>query len=235
MDFKTNKKKARLAGFLYFMVVVTGILNLAYIPSKLIEWNSAEATFNNISSNESLFRIGILSGLICYTFFLLLPFALYNLLNPINKTAARLMVIFSVVSIPISFLNFNHKFTVLRLLEKANNLDGIHLYEIQEQILFSLQQYNDGNQIASVFWGLWLFPFGYLVYKSGFLPKILGILLMFGCIGYLVNFTGNLLYPHYGETFLSNYIAKPGSIGEIGICLWLLIIGTKEKTKPTAL
>ena len=111
------------------------------------------------------------------------------------------MVIFSVVSIPISFLNFNHKFTVLRLLEKANNLDGIHLYEIQEQILFSLQQYNDGNQIASVFWGLWLFPFGYLVYKSGFLPKILGILLMFGCIGYLVNFTGNLLYPHYGETF----------------------------------
>ena len=82
MDFKTNKKKARLAGFLYLIVVVTGIVSLAYIPSKLINWKNAEATLINISTNETLFRYGILSGLICYTAFLLLPFALYRLLNP---------------------------------------------------------------------------------------------------------------------------------------------------------
>ena len=226
----TNKKKARLAGFLYLIVVVTGIVNLAYIPSKLINWKNAEATFTNISTNETLFRFGILSGLICYTAFLLLPFALYRLLNPINKTAASLMVILSVVSVPISLLNFSNKFSVLRLLNNASNLEGIELYNVQEQILFYLQTYNDGNKIASIFWGLWLFPFGYLVYKSGFLPKILGVLLMLGCLGYLINFTGNLLFPEYGNTIISDYITKPGSIGEIGICLWLLIIGTKEKS-----
>ena len=226
-----NKSKARLAGFLYLIVVVTGIVNLGYIPSRLIEWNNAEMTFNNILSNETLFRIGILCGLICYVAFLLLPFALYRFLKPINKTIARIMVILSVVSVPISLLNLGNKFSVLTLLNSANNLAGIELNKVQEQILFYLQSYNNGNQIASIFWGLWLFPFGYLVYKSGFLPKILGVLLMFGCFGYLINFTGKLLFPLYGETIISSYITKPGSIGEIGICLWLLIVGTKENIK----
>lgn len=227
----TNKKKARLAGFLYFIVVVTGIFNLAYIPYKLIDWKSAAITFANISANETLFRFGIFSGLICYTAFLLLPFALYRFLKPINKLVASLMVILPVVSVPISLLNFSNKFSVLTLLTKANTIGGIELQNIQEQILFYLQLYNNGNQIASIFWGLWLFPFGYLVYKSGFLPKTLGFLLMFGCIGYLINFTGRLLFPEYGNTIISDYITKLGSIGEIGICLWLLIVGVKEENK----
>ncbi|MBM1107042.1 DUF4386 domain-containing protein [Aurantibacter crassamenti] len=225
----TSVKKARLAGFLYLIVVVTGIINLAYIPSKLIDWKSAAITFNNISANETLFRFGILSGLLCYTAFLLLPFALYKLLNTINKNIAGLMVILSVVSVPISLLNFNNKFLVLKLLDKAKNIDGANLQNIQEQVLVYLQTYNAGNQIAAIFWGLWLFPFGYLVYKSGFLPKILGALLMFGCVGYVINFVGSLLYPEYGTTIISDYITKPGSIGEIGICLWLLIVGVRKK------
>tara|TARA_R110000868_G_scaffold163800_1_gene396118 strand:- start:994 stop:1683 length:690 start_codon:yes stop_codon:yes gene_type:complete len=222
-------KEARLAGFIYLIVVVTGIINLAYIPSKLIDWKSAEITFNNISANETLFRFGILIGILCYTAFLLLPFALYKLLNHINKTIASLMVILSVVSVPISLLNFNNKFLILKLLNKAKNLDGSNLQNLHEQVLVLLQSYNAGNQIATIFWGLWLFPFGYLVYKSGFLPKILGVLLMFGCVGYLINFVGTLLYPEYGNTILSDYITKPGSIGEIGICLWLLIVGVGKK------
>lgn len=226
-----SKEKARLAGLLYLIVVVTGIVNLAYIPSKLIDWKNAETTFINIAANETLFRFGILSGLICYTAFLLLPFALYRLLYPINKAVASLMVILSVVSVPISLLNFNHKFSVLTLLNKATGLEGIDLFDLQEQILFHLQSYNSGNQIASIFWGLWLFPFGYLVYKSNFIPKIFGVLLMFGCFGYLINFTGRLLSTAYGHTVISDYITKPGSLGEIGICLWLLIIGTREKNK----
>ena len=139
------------------------------------------------------------------------------------------MVILSVVSVPISLLNFNNKFLVLNLLNKAKNLEGSNLQNIDEQVLVYLQSYNTGNQIATIFWGLWLFPFGYLVYKSGFLPKLLGILLMFGCVGYLINFVGTLLYPEYGNSTISNYITKPGSIGEIGICLWLLIVGVWKK------
>jgi len=80
-----------------------------------------------------------------------------------------------------------------------------------------------------LFWGLWLLPFGYLVFKSGFLPKLLGIFLMAGCFGYLINFIGGFLIPNYGDLGISRMISLPASIGEIGICLWLLIIGVRHK------
>jgi hypothetical protein len=79
-----------------------------------------------------------------------------------------------------------------------------------------------------VFWGLWLLPFGYLVYKSGFLPKILGILLMAGCFGYLVNFLGGFLFPQYASIGIAKFVSLPATLGEIGTCLWLLIIGLKK-------
>ncbi|MEP6712247.1 MAG: DUF4386 domain-containing protein, partial [Ferruginibacter sp.] len=205
-----------------------GIINLAYVPSKLIVWDSAATTFKNIVAHETLFRLGILSGLICYTAFLLLPIVLYKLLKPINKIYALLMVAFALVSVPISFINMGNKFSVLTLITKAEYLKGLEVDKLQEQVLFQLYSYSNGNQIASIFWGLWLLPFGYLVFKSGFLPKILGILLMFGCFGYLIDFTGDFLFPGYGKTIISTFITKPGSIGEIGICLWLLIVGVKE-------
>ncbi|MEJ7681839.1 MAG: DUF4386 domain-containing protein [Segetibacter sp.] len=227
----SNKKTARLAGLLYLIVVVTGIINLAYVPSKLIVWDNSSTTLKNIVANETLFRFGILSGLICYTAFLLLPLVLYKLLKPINKTHALLMVIFAVVSVPISFINMGNKFSVLTLISKAENLKVIEADKLQEQVLFYLHSYSNGNQIASIFWGLWLLPFGYLVFKSGFLPKILGILLMFGCFGYLIDFIGDFIFSNYGKTIISTFITKPGSIGEIGICLWLLIIGTKDSNQ----
>ena len=113
-------------------------------------------------------------------------------------------------------------------IQKADYLKVFEADKLQAQVLVYLKFYNNGNQIASIFWGLWLFPFGYLVFKSGFLPKILGILLMFGCFGYMVNFIGHFLFPNYGDTFIARFITMPGSIGEIGICLWLLIMGTKD-------
>lgn len=227
----SNKKTARIAGLLYLIVVVTGIFNLAYVPSKLIVLDNAYKTVKNIIDSETLFRFGILSGLICYTAFLLLPLVLYKLLKPVNKNHAVLMVVFAVVSVPISFINMGNKFSVLTLISEAENLKVIEADRLQEQVLFYLHSYSNGNQIASIFWGLWLLPFGYLVFKSGFLPKLLGLLLMFGCSGYLIDFIGDFLFLGYGETIVSKFITMPGSIGEIGICLWLLIIGTKENNK----
>jgi hypothetical protein len=141
------------------------------------------------------------------------------------------MVVFAVVSIPISFINIGNKFSILTLIGKADFLKGFSVDRLQEQVLFYLHSYSNGNQIASIFWGLWLFPFGYLVFKSGFLPKVLGILLMFGCFGYLIDFIGDFLFLNYHKTIISAFITRPGSIGEIGICLWLLIAGTKERIK----
>jgi hypothetical protein len=92
--------------------------------------------------------------------------------------------------------------------------------------MFYLDSYNNGIEISQIFWGLWLFPFGYLVYKSGFLPKNLSILLVAGCFGYLIAFFGGFLFPNFHKTTFSTIVGLPASIGEIGVCLWLLIMGT---------
>ncbi len=223
----SNKKTARIAGLLYLVVVLTGIFSLAYVPSKLIVWNDPVATYNNIKTSESLFRFGIVSGLLCYVFFLFLPVALYKLLKPVNEVYAKLMVLLAVTSVPISFMNIQHKFAVLSII-KGEVFKTFTNEQLQFQVMFYLNQFNKGILMVSVFWGLWLLPFGYLVYKSGFLPKILGVLLMLGCFGYLINFLGNSLIEDYSSLGVSKYIGMPATFGEIGICLWLLIMGAKE-------
>lgn len=224
-----SKKTARIAGLFYLVVVLTGIFNLAYVPSRLITWNDPAATFSAILQQEMLFRLGILAGIICFIAFLVLPFILYKLLHRINKSYATAMVMLAIVSVPISLINLLNKFSVLTLISKADYLKVFETHELHSQVMLYLDYYANGIQIASIFWGLWLFPFGYLVFKSGFLPKALGILLMAGCFGYLINFMGRFLYPGYSDLGISGFISMPASIGEIGICLWLLIIGVRQK------
>jgi len=226
----SNKKIARIAGLFYLVLVLTGIFSLLYVPSKLIVWSDAVATFNNIVNNESLFRFGIVAGIIAYISFLFLPLVLYKLLSPVNKIAAISMVALAVVSVPISLVNINHKLEVLTFISKANYLSVFQENELQTQVMLSLEHYNNGIEAVSIFWGLWLLPFGYLVFKSGFLPRALGILLMIGCFGYLINFGGGFLFPGYADLGIASFISIPASVGEIGICLWLLIMGAKEKS-----
>ncbi|CAN5668562.1 DUF4386 domain-containing protein [soil metagenome] len=225
----SNKTTARIAGLLYLGVVLTGIFTLMYVPSKLIVSDNAALTYQNIITSESLFRRGIISGLLCYTFFLFLPLVLYKLLKPVNENHAKAMVLLAVISVPIFFLNVQHEFTVLSLINGANNHLGFPAEQIQSQVMLSLNQYDNGMRIVHIFSGFWLFPFGYLIFKSGFLPKILGILLMVGCFGYLINFAGHTLIPSYSKIGISSYISLPASLGEIGTCLWLLIMGAKDR------
>lgn len=227
------KKIARLAGLLYLIVVLTGIFSLAYVPSQLIVWGNAEATYNAITGSETLFRFGIAAGIICYIAFLFLPFVLYKLLSPVNKSHALAMVALAVISVPISLVNLLNKFSVLTLLSGDDYLKVLGTDQLQAQILLQLEYYNNGIQLASVFWGLWLLPFGYLVFKSGFLPKLLGVLLMAGCVGYLINTFGSLLFQDYSGLGISGIVSLPATLGEIGTCLWLLIMGVKEKHVPT--
>ncbi|MBI3482125.1 MAG: DUF4386 domain-containing protein [Bacteroidetes bacterium] len=217
----SNKKTARVAGLLYLVVVLSGIFHLMYVPSKLFVKGDASATISNIIASETLFRLGILGGLICYTAFLFLPLVLYKLLSTVNKTYSVLMVTLAVVSVPISFVNMLNKFAVLTLISKASYLSSFQAQDLQTQILLHLDYYRNGNQLASVFWGLWLFPFGYLVFKSGVLPKLLGILLMAGSFGYVIDFIGGFIFSNYDATGISNFITLPADFGEIGTCLWL--------------
>ena len=213
---ESNKKKARIAGLIYLVVVITGIFTLGYVPSKLFDSN-AITTYNNIISSQLLFRLGIVSGVICYSFFLFLPIALYRLLKQVNEDVAKVMVVLALVSVPITFINMQNKFAVLSLIADQDYLKVFSNDQLHAQVSMYLTQYDNGNQIASIFWGLWLLPFGYLVFKSGVLPKFLGILLMLGCFGYLINFIGDTLITKYSKWGIASYIQLPASIGEIGI------------------
>lgn len=229
MEHYSDKKIARVAGLLYLIVVLTGIFSLAYVPSKIIDWDNPALTFQQITASSFLFKLSIVGSMVCYAAFTLLPIVLHELLKQVNAFYAKLMVVLAVVSVPISFLNLQHKFAVLSLIGKESYLQVFTPEQLQSEVMLSLNQYNDGISIASVFWGLWLFPFGYLVYKSGFLPKLLGVLLMAGCFGYLINIFGGTLFENYSSMVISKFAGLPATFGEIGTCLWLLIVGVRAQ------
>ena len=226
---KQLKKTARLTGVLYLILIVFGIINLAHVPSNLLIWENAEKTFLNIQSNEMLFRLGIVSGIIWLLAFIFLPLAFYRLLEKVNKAHAILMVAFAFVSIPISFYNLSNEMTVLSLINSPEQLNEFTTQQVKNQVMLFLEQYNNGVQLSQIFWGLWLFPLGYLVFKSGYIPKIIGILLMLGCMGFLIEFFGNFLFEEFfkGSVF-SIVVGLPATFGELGICFFLLIKGINK-------
>ena len=218
-------QNARLAGLLYLIVVLTGIVSLAYVPSQLIVWDNPALTVENIKTAEFLFRVGIFSGVLCYIAFLALPFALFKLFEKTNREVAMFMVILAVISVPISIFNLIGKLDVLTVINNTALLEVYSPQQISAQVMTMLRSYYNGITIVKVFWGLWLFPFGYLVFKSGLIPRVFGILLMLGCISYLIRFTGAILLP---ELDIPSFVRLPASIAEIGTCLWLLIMGAKD-------
>ena len=228
-----DNRIARTAGLLYLIMVVTGMFSLAYVPSHIDTHADALATTGHIVTSLSLFRWGTLSELIMAAAFLMLPLILYQLLHHVNRNLAALMVVLVAVSIPISFVNVAHKLDILSLLGNTDVSQVFTRDQLNAQVMMHLVDYRNGTLVSEIFWGLWLLPFGYLVFKSTFLPRILGVLLMLGGFSYLIDFSGTMLFPGYGGTTLAGLIMLPASLGEIGTCLWLLIIGTRHRTRQS--
>jgi hypothetical protein len=211
--------RARLAGFLY-LSLLPAPLGLVYVPARLIVSGDAAATATNIMASESLFRLGIVSILLVDVVNIVLALALYQLLKPVSKPVAALMVLFASVGIAIGMLNELNQLAVLRVLSGAGYLTVFSKDQLQALALLFLNLHTQGLNIAQIFWGLWLFPMGYLVFKSGFMPKILGILLIIGCFGYLIDSFAAFLLP----SLRVNLILFT-SWGELALLLWLLIKG----------
>ena len=228
-----DNRIARTAGLLYLVVVVTGMFSLAYVPSQIDTHGDALVTARHIVASLSLFRWGALSELIMAASFLLLPFALYRLLHPVNRRLALLMVVLVAVSIPISFVNVVNKLDILSLLGGTELSQAFTRDQLNAQVMMHLVGYRNGMLVSQIFSGLWLLPFGYLVFKSAFLPRLLGVLLILGGFSYLIDFAGTLLFPGYGDSTLAELIMLPPSLGEIGTCLWLLIIGTRDRARQS--
>jgi hypothetical protein len=195
----STKKTARIAGLLYLVNGVTGFFSIIYVPGKLIVSGNAAATANNIVASEELFRLGIVSELVCAAEFVFLLWVLYRLLGGVSKTHASLMVILGLLQIPIMFVNALNGIAALALLRGADFLSVFDQSQRQALAMQFLNLHGDGFVVAGIFWGLWLFPFGILVFRSGFLPRILGILLIAACFGYLAQSFTSLLLPSYED------------------------------------
>ncbi|SDM18068.1 protein of unknown function [Catalinimonas alkaloidigena] len=226
-------KTARLAGLLYLLMGFAGMFGLMYVPSQLIVSGDAAATTANILQAEGLYRAGIVANLLCQTLFIFLVLALYRLLRPVHESYARLMLVLVIVAVPIAFLNLVNQLAVLVLLSEVEFLAAFDPAQLQALAMVFLRLYHYGIVVVEVFWGLWLFPFGLLVYHSGFLPRLLGILLMIACFGYLANSVTELLFPTF-QKFVSPITSVTGTVGEFSIILWLLIKGVNEKTQSVA-
>jgi hypothetical protein len=214
----TINRTARLAGALYLALAAFGFFGILYVPSVLLVPGDAATTARNIMASEWLFRSGIVSHLISQIIFIFLVLALYRLLKPVNKDHAVLMVILVLLGIPIVFLNEVNHLAALRLLSSAN--DGAFTStQLQAQAMLFLDMRQSGILVTQVFWGLWLLPLGLLIFRSGFLPKLLGILLVIAGIGYLIDSATQLLFP--GLPTISQFTF----IGELLFPLWLLIKG----------
>ncbi|MDF7774944.1 DUF4386 domain-containing protein [Sphingomonas sp. AOB5] len=225
----SNAATARIAGLLYLIVVATGIFSLAWVPSVIEASDDPATVVAAIREHETLFRLGIAAGYLCYTAFLILPLALYRLLAPYGRTAAALMVALAVASVPMSFGNLVHRIDILSLLGEEASLRGLSAADVNLQVMVALEHYWNGIFASKILWGLWLLPFGWLVVRSAAIPRVLGVLLMAGCFGYLIAFFGRLLVPGYSELPFIGYVSMPATLGEIGSCLWLLVMGARER------
>jgi len=225
------KKTARVAGILYFIMDIFMIFSGMVVDPKLYVPGDAAATVSNILASEWLFRLGFVSWIVGYIVFLFLVLALYNLFKSVDKGQARLMVILVVAGVPLSILNMLNQYAPIVLLSGAEHLSAFNPAQLQSLSMVFLDMYQHGMMVAEIFWGLWLIPLGILVYKSRFVPKALGVLLIVGCFGHLLSFLSTFLFPDYNAILIP--IAQTAMIGELPIFLWLLIKGVKDQQLTT--
>jgi hypothetical protein len=226
-------KNARVAGCLYIVGSLVAVVRLIYIPNTLIVSENATATVNNIARHELLFRFGIFSQLLTGALWIFVTLALYRLFKGVDRGLAVLMVILgSLMQVPIFFVNsVNDAATLLFV----RGTDFLSLFDKPQRDAFAmlfLSLHHYGDLANEIFWGLWLLPFGLLVYKSRFLPRVLGVWLMIACFAYLASsFTGFLL-PVYEDKVIN--FTQPLLLAEVAIMLWLTIMGAKERPSAAA-
>jgi hypothetical protein len=221
--------QARVAGLLYLVTNLFAPFTLLYLPSRFIVRGDAAGTASNIMASESLFRLGIVLSLFTFVGQIFLVLALYQLLKVVNRNMASLMVIFSLMAVPIAMLNELSQLAVLQLLSGTEYLNVFTTGQSQALAYFFLRLHGQGLNIAQIFWGLWLFPMGYLIFKSGFLPRILGVLLVIACFGYVIQSIAAFLGYNIDLIFFTGW-------GELLLLLWLLIRGVNvEEWKKRAL
>lgn len=223
----SKKKNARIAGLWYLLMAVTGAFGIMYTPLNIIVVGDASSTAQNLIDSGWIYRLSIVSNLIGQICFIFLGLALNRLLNEVDPKQSKLLVSLVIAAVPIAFLNTLTLIAAQMFVSGDGYLNVFEVNQLNALALGALNLYSQGVLIVQIFWGLWLFPFGILVIKSGFIPRIIGVLLVINCFAYLVITFTQLFEFQYVE--LISYILMPFLvIGEFAVIFWLLIKGVKE-------
>jgi hypothetical protein len=226
-DYAALKRSARTAGLWYLAQAVFSAFGLMYVRSRLVVSGDAAATAANILGSEPLFRLGIGSILIGQMVFIPLALALYNLFQDVDRRQARLLVALVIASTAVMFLITLNQVSALIVLKRPPYLSAFEPNQINALAMFFLDTYGYGEILIGLFWGLWLLPFGYLALKSGFIPRVFGILLLIACVAYLVDTSVFLVSPGlYAAVKSVTTILE--SVGEPLMLLWLVIVGARR-------
>jgi len=226
-------KTARLAGLLYLIIAILGPIGILYIPSQLVVPGDAAATAGKIVASETLFRISIASDSIVVLAETVLVVLLYVLFRQVSGTvslAAAFSRLGMAVVQGVNLLNYGF---ILALVGGAGYLAVFQPNEANALIMLFLDGHQYGVYVWQLFFGLHCLLLGYLVYKSGYFPRILGIvlgvLLVFNAIGYMGNSYVNILVPgNQTVSMAASIFLGLGSLGELAFALWLLIKGVNE-------
>jgi Domain of unknown function (DUF4386) len=223
-------RRARIAGLLYTIVIPLGFFDLMYLPDRFLHSADPVATARAISADQFLFRVAIATDLVTGVVWLAVVLALYRLLRDVDRVQAELMVILgALLQVPLYFVSAAQ---YAGAFVAATDKSFTAFSELQRgaiAVLF-LRLHNYEIVVSLVFAGLWLLPFGVLVYKSAFLPRTLGVWLIAECFAWLAVSFGDILAPQYSRAIST--ITMPLTLAEVAIALWLLILGARTLGRP---
>ena len=224
----STKKQARVAGLLYLLASLPAPFALIYVPGKLIVPGDAVATANHVRASETLLRLGIASELTGFIMFIFVVLALYRLFKAVNQKHALAMATLMLISIPISLFNVLNEIAALVLASGTKFLSVFETRQLDALAYLFLRLHGQGFVVAQIFWGLWLFPFGIVVIRSDFIPRVLGVLLFIAGFGNVASSFCSLLPGPYAPVI--DRFASVLTAAELPIIFWLLIWGAKDQS-----
>jgi uncharacterized protein DUF4386 len=223
------KKTAKLTGLLYFLLALAAIYSYMYVSPKTMVAGDMAATAKKMIDNEFLFRTSIASDIITNILFVILIIFLYRLFRQVNEVLALFMAGLAFVAIPVSFIGESLRLIALEIF-KGNLLRSFSTEQALEVSTTLLKVGSYTGQLVTFHWGLWLIPMGWLAYRSGFIPKILGILLFVNGLGYMISSITFILFPE-SLPAVSKIVYPTYFIGELPLIFWLMIKGIKSNYK----
>lgn len=221
-----QSQAALIAGLGLLIMAIIAFLANFFVLENLVVAEDAAKTVSNIMGNEMVFRLGAIGFVIVLVLDVLVSWALYIFLKPANQSLSMLAAIFRLVYSAIFGAVLLHLSNVLQLVNGSSTFTA---EQLQAQVMMSLESFDNGWLIGLVFFGFHLLVLGYVVMKSSYVPKVLGVLLIAAALGYIVDSSAQLLLPNYTnyETLFTLIVAVPGIIGELSLCFWLLFKGVK--------